>query len=141
MHTRSLRAVYALVCLMIASTGATRLPAQEVTATILGTVTDAAGAALTGADVTVTDLDTKQAHHETTSGSGAYRFDGLAVGTYRVDISSSGFRTFSENNIELLVNQERRVDGHMEIGNVEQKVLVNATAVQVETTNTQLGQV
>ncbi len=53
----------------------------------------------------------------------------------------SGFQTFVTDNVSLSVNQERRVDVTMNVGNLEQRVEVTANAVQVETTSTQMGSV
>jgi Carboxypeptidase regulatory-like domain len=115
--------------------------AQQVTGTILGTVSDQSSAAMPQVTVTVTSIDTGQAWQTVTDSSGFYRFTALPIGTYRVEASVSGFRQFAADNVELFVNQERRVDIAMAVGAVQQKVEVSAAAVQVETTNTQLGDV
>jgi Carboxypeptidase regulatory-like domain len=115
------------------------LLAQQVTGSILGTVTDASSAALAHANITITNTDTHQVLHAITSAVGSYRFDALPIGTYQVEATANGFRSFTVNDVELQVNQERRVDVKMEVGTVQEKVEVTAAALQVETTNTQLG--
>jgi hypothetical protein len=133
----SLRMAVVFCCAMIVSQALLR--AQQVTGTILGTVTDASAAAIANVTVTITDVGTKQLEHTVTNASGAYRFNGLPIGTYTVEASVAGFRDFAEEGVELFVNQERRVDMRMEIGSVQQKVEVSAATLQVETTSTQLG--
>jgi hypothetical protein len=77
------------------------LRAQQVTGTILGTVTDASAAAIANVTVTITDVGTKQVEHTATNASVAYRFNGLPIGTYTVEASVSGFRDFTEEGVEL----------------------------------------
>jgi hypothetical protein len=58
-----------------------------------------------------------------------------------VEATFAGFQTFVETGIVLSVNEERRVDVVMRVGATQQEISVNADALQVETTNTQLGEV
>ncbi len=104
-------------------------------------MTDTSTAAMAQAVVTVTNIATKQTQSALTDATGNYRFNALAIGTYQIQVSTPGFRPFTAENVELLINQERRVDVKMEVGAVQQTVQVNAAAVQVETTSTQLGSV
>jgi hypothetical protein len=113
----------------------------DVTGTILGTVRDATGAAMPNVTITVTNIETNLVQTARSDASGDYRLLSLPVGTYRVEATESGFRKFVTENVVLQVNQERRVDIAMEVGNLEQRVEVNANTVQVETTSTQLGAV
>jgi hypothetical protein len=113
----------------------------DVTGSILGTVRDPTSAVIAGVKVTVTSLDTNQSHEATTDSLGQYRFLALPVGKYKVEATAPGFRKFLVSGVALDVNEQRRIDISLEIGSIEQQVEVSATAVQVETTNTQLGQV
>lgn len=113
----------------------------DVTATILGNARDSSGAALARAKITVTNADTNLSRSTVTDVTGEYRFLSLPVGTYTVQAELSGFQKFVAGNIVLTVDQQRRVDITMQVGSLQQSVEVNAAAVQVETTNTQLGTV
>jgi len=113
----------------------------DVTATILGNVRDSSSAALPRAKVTVTNIETNLTHSALTDTTGEYRFLSLPVGTYRVEAELAGFQRFLADNIVLTVDQQRRVDIVLQVGNLQQRVEVSAAAVQVETTNTQLGTV
>ena len=113
----------------------------DITGTILGTVRDPSGAAMPNVAITATNIETNLAQTTHSDTSGDYRFLALPAGTYKVEASQSGFRKFVEDGVVLLVNQERRVDIAMNVGNLEQQVEVTANAVQVETTSTQLGTV
>src|SRR5262249_18425520 len=88
-----------------------------------------------------TNLDTNLAQVAVTDTAGQYRILALPVGRYRVEATIAGFQKFVANGIVLAVNEQRRVDIVLQIGATQQEVNVNAAAVQVETTNTQLGDV
>jgi len=113
----------------------------DVTGSILGAVTDAGGGVLPGVEVIATNLETNQKQSTRSDNVGQYRILALPVGKYRVEASAAGFQKFVATGIELTVNQQRRVDILLQVGNVEQQVEVSAASLQVETTATQLGDV
>jgi hypothetical protein len=129
---------FPIACLLL--TWATVIRA-DVTATILGNVRDASSAAMPNVKVTVSNVATNFTRSTVTDFAGEYRFLSLPVGTYRVEGEISGFQRFVEDHIELTVDQQRRVDITLEIGSQQQRIEVSASAVQVETTSTQMGQV
>ena len=92
--------VLALGILMLAfCAGRLRVSAQEVTATINGTVTDASGKVVAGASVIATDLDRGTAWPTTTNGSGFYNLAHLPIGRYEVRVTVVGFRTAVQSPI------------------------------------------
>jgi hypothetical protein len=113
----------------------------DISGSILGTVTDASSAVVQGVRVTATNVDLNLVKEATTDASGQYRFLALPVGRYKVEASFSGFRNFVQPGIVLSVNDQRRVDIVLQVGEAQQEVSVNADALQVESTNTQLGEV
>src|SRR5580698_132118 len=113
----------------------------DVTGSILGVVRDASGAVLPGVAVTATNLETNQTQSGRTDTAGEYRILALPIGNYKVEASSTGFQKFVTTGIELTVNEQRRVDINLQVGNIQQEVSVSATALQVESVNTQVGQV
>lgn len=113
----------------------------DVTGSILGSVTDATSAVVQGAKVTVTNQDTNQTTEAVTDAQGQYRILALSVGRYRLQVSMSGFQTYVETGIVLEVNSQRQVNVSLKVGDSTQQISVTADALQVETTNTQLGQV
>src|ERR1700747_649115 len=82
-------AVLALLLVAILLTARTA-PAQGTTGSITGTVTDASGAAVPGATVTVTQTSTNDVHSATTSDSGFYTVPQLQPGKYRVSVEKGG---------------------------------------------------
>src|SRR5215471_11558247 len=142
MVERSIPGLTGLVflCGLLALTLATALKA-DVTGSILGIATDSSSAVLQGAVVVATNLETNLSQTTRTDTLGQYRFLALPVGRYKVEASLSGFQKFLVTGIDLTVNEQHRVDIVMQVGNVTQEVEVNAAAVQVESTNSQIGQV
>ncbi|HXJ42475.1 MAG TPA: carboxypeptidase regulatory-like domain-containing protein, partial [Bryobacteraceae bacterium] len=113
----------------------------DVTGMILGVITDASSAVIQGVRVTATNVDTNLAVEATTDAGGQYRILSLPAGRYKVQAAFSGFQTFIETGVVLTVGEQRRVDVVLKVGATQQEVSVSANAVQVETTNTQLGEV
>src|SRR5579871_6262636 len=111
----------------------------DVTGSILGTVTDPSSAVLPGVVVTATNLETNLVRSTRSEATGQYRILALPAGKYKVEASLTGFQKFVETGIEVTVNEERRIDVVLQVGSVEQQVEVSAAAVQVESTNSQLG--
>ena len=113
----------------------------DVTGSILGMVTDPSAAVIQGARVTATNVDTNLAAETTTDVAGQYRILSLPVGRYKVQATFAGFQAFVATGIVLTVDEQRRVDIVLQVGAAQQEVSVNANPIQVETTNTQLGDV
>src|SRR5689334_3348355 len=113
----------------------------DVTGSILGMVTDPSSAAIQGVHVTATNVDTNLVTETTTDVAGQYRILSLPVGRYKLQATFSGFQSFVATGIVLSVDEQRRLDIVLQVGATQQEVSVTANAVQVETTNTQLGDV
>jgi carboxypeptidase family protein len=113
--------------------------AQVATGTILGGVTDASGAAVPGALVTATNLDTQFMRSATTDASGQYSLPLMPVGKYKVDVALDGFKSFSQTGIVLEVGRNARIDARIEPGNVSEVVSVTAEAPLIETTTASLS--
>ena len=84
------------------------LSAQSVTGQVSGAVTDASGAVVVDADVTLTHTDSKQQRIFKTDTSGNFIFTGIIPGEYGVRIAQSGFQTYEQKG--LRVNTQERVE-------------------------------
>jgi hypothetical protein len=113
----------------------------DVTGSILGVVRDPSQAVVKGAQVTVTNTQTNLSQQTVTASDGSYRFLALPVGSYKVNVTIAGFQQFNTTDIVLKVNDELRVDVSLRVGNIQEQMSVQANSVQVETENTQLGDV
>jgi hypothetical protein len=100
--------------------------------TITGTVTDATGAVVPGAAVTITDEATKVAIVTKSNGDGTYVSPGLTVSTYTVTIAKAGFKTYVVTGIELHPTETVQVNGALAVGAASETVTVAATSTDVE---------
>ncbi|MGZ4733125.1 MAG: carboxypeptidase-like regulatory domain-containing protein [Terriglobales bacterium] len=129
------RMIFAFAVLFSAS-----MVAQTFRGTILGTVTDASGAVISGANVMVKNAATGLERSTQTSVDGSYSVPELPIGTYTVTVTQSGFQTSVTTNVVVDVASERRVDAVLKAGQVSQTVEVSGEALsQVDTTSAQLG--
>ena len=138
---RGLLCALPVMCLALLATG-DRVGAQAgSTAQITGTVRDASGGVLPGADVTATQTDTGVVRSAVTDLGGAYTLSNLPVGPYRLEVTLSGFRTYSRTGVVLQVSSQPVIDVAMALGDLSETVAVNAAAPLVETRNPGIGQV
>ena len=108
---------------------------------ISGTVKDATGAVIPRAVVTASNPQTGARQSVTTNNAGVYLFSGLPVGRYDVGIIATGFKPYRRADIMLDVNSALQVDAVLAVGESIETVTVRESTAQVETTNTQLGDV
>src|SRR5262245_55870444 len=76
----------------------------QATAQISGTARDQSGAVLPGVEVTVTQTDTGIVRNTVTNETGLYVLPNLAIGSYKLEATLPGFRTFVQSGIVLQVN-------------------------------------
>jgi hypothetical protein len=113
--------------------------AQAVNATLLGTVTDATGALVANAKVTITDTQTGTSRTVTTNASGNYTFPDLAPGRYTVEAEQTGFKKEVRQNIDVVVNTSTRVDVQLQPGNLSESVEVTAAPPPLQTDRADTG--
>ena len=113
--------------------------ADELYSRIRGSVIDATGASVPDVVVTATNTATGLTKSFTTGPDGAFDLLDLATGPYKVTAAKANFKTFTATGIQLSVNQPYVITIKMELGAVSQQVMVEAAALQVETTSMQLG--
>jgi hypothetical protein len=113
--------------------------AQVDTGTILGGVKDASGAVVSGAQVTVTHLDTGFVRSGKSDDTGQYELRFVPLGRYRVEVSFEGLRKFTRSGVTVEVSRNARVDAVLETGQVTESVEVTADAPLVETNTAALG--
>ncbi len=109
------------------------LLAQSERGTISGTVRDATGAVVPGANIRVTNVATNVTLNATSNASGDYAMPGIPVGVYNVRVEKQGFRAFVLSGITVDAASSVRADANLELGESRQTVEVAATAVQLQT--------
>src|SRR5947209_4808517 len=127
--------------LLVLFLSATPLYAQVDTGTILGTVTDASGASINGAKVTLTNEGTSAALSTNTGPDGSYKFTPLKIGSYKVTASFQGFQTTTQTNIPVNVGSDVVINFELKPGAVTQTVEVSAAPPVLETQSGSVGQV
>jgi len=132
----SLRARIALVaCLSTAAAGA-----QTTTARLTGTITDPSGAAISNAQITITNQRTGQSRVVVSNGDGLYVAVSLPPGTYDVSIAGSGFASSEQKNMILAVGQEVNRNFTLGLAGEQTSVTVNAASVvDLDTSSAKIG--
>lgn len=117
------------------------IEAQTTAGRIVGSITDASGAAVPEASVTVTHIDTGATRTTSTDSAGNYVVPNLLVGSYEVAIEMKGFKKFVQRPIVLEVDQTARIDGRLQTGAVTESITVTGGAPLVDTDKSDIGAV
>src|SRR5580704_7366446 len=112
--------------------------ADEVYARIRGTVTDASGAVVQGAEVSASNTGIGFSKTVASDADGSFQFLQLPVGMYDVTVTKPGFRKFTAQHIVLVLNQVYNLQAALEVGQIAETVTVEANPMQVESSVTQL---
>ena len=107
--------------------------AQAVYGNISGTVTDASGAAVTKAKVTITDTGKGVSYTSITNDSGNYTQTHLILGTYEVRVEAPGFEAYVQRNVAVQVDSTVQVNVQLAVGTVGEVVSVTAEAAMLKT--------
>src|SRR6476661_11053091 len=110
-------------------------------AQVSGTVTDATGAAIVNAQVTMTETSKNLVRTVATDVGGRYALPNLPVGPYRLEVTSQGFKNYVQDGIVLVVNNNIEINVPMQIGAASERVEVSAMASMVETKETSVSSV
>ena len=108
---------------------------------ITGIVKDQGGAAVPGAMITVTDVDTNRQRVVVSSANGVYTAPSLAPGEYRLDVDLPGFKPLRRAGIHLSTGEKARLDFELTVGSVSERVTVTADAPIVRAETASLGTV
>jgi hypothetical protein len=126
------------VTLLALLCGASAAWAQDVTATITGTVTDPSGAAVVAANVTAKFVERGVTYTAVTNEAGLYRLSQLPVGNYELRVEKEGFQTSVFPAFTLVLNQAARIDVALKVGQVSQTIEVTGAAPILKTETTQV---
>lgn len=130
--------LFAVFLLLVAP----RIEAQASSiASVTGRVTDATGAVLAGARVTMTAVDTNTVREAVTDANGSYDFPSLPIGPYVLKVTAPGFEVYEQKGLDLNVNDALQVNVGMKVGADTQKVEVQADASMVQTQQNMVSQV
>lgn len=114
---------------------------QAGKATIQGTVMDASGGLVIGAEITATDTGTGVISRARTTSNGTYVIPLLQVGSYTMSFTHPGFQSYEQADIILVADQVATVDATLRVGQVTQTVEVSANAELLQTSSASLQQI
>ncbi len=109
--------------------------AQVETATVSGQVSDPSGLNVSGAQVTLVDIDRDTAIAATTNSSGLYTFASVHPGRYRMEVRADGFRVINFTGLTVNVQDHLEQNFRLEVGSVSESVTVTAGSELVNTTD------
>jgi hypothetical protein len=130
---RKTHAVSWLTVLCLAVLGGRSLKAQVATADIVGTVTDSSSSAVPGAKITATNISTGLSYYAEASAEGDFLITQLAAGHYKLQVTKTGFKTWTTPDVSVAIGDRYRAQVKLEIGQVEQSITIEAEAVQLQT--------
>jgi hypothetical protein len=136
---RMINGIRLAAVLVLLLTGAPAIFCQQITASIVGTVTDQQGAVVGIATVKATNTETALTRSAPTNGYGGFRIDYLPIGNYTVEASAAGFKTSVLQNVVLTVDQTQSLSITLDVGAVTQEVTVTAAPPLVNTSDAELG--
>lgn len=119
--------------------GATALLAQSERGNITGIVTDQSGAAIAGAQLTLTQRDTNTITKAVATSAGEYNLPNLLPGAYRMEVTANGFKRYLQQNIMLAAGNTLRIDATLQLGQVSESIEVTAAAATIQTENAKVS--
>jgi hypothetical protein len=134
---KSLGSIVALVALLLPGVA----QAQQSSAAINGTVKDSTGAVVEGATLALVNSDTAVARTTITNSAGTYVFIDIPPASYSIKVAKPGFNSINQQQITMSVNQTATYDFTLSVGSTQQSVTVEASAVAIESSTSELGTV
>jgi hypothetical protein len=110
-----------------------RLGAQQASASINGSVTDQSNAAVVGATVTLTGVETGVTRSTVSNATGDYVFVDVLPAAYTIKVTKEGFATVDQPRFTMYVNQTATFNFHLQVGSTQQSITVEAQAEAIHT--------
>jgi len=130
-----------LVAFILSVTPAKTAAQSAGTGALSGIVTDPSGSSIAAAQVTVTSDSSGEVRTVSTNSIGAFTVPLLLPGSYRVDVTKDGFRTATIPHVQIIVTETNALNVRLEVGQVAEKVIVEAQVTQLQTESSTLGRV
>ena len=135
-HTRAFATLFLAFTFLIGSS----VLSSQATTSLNGRVTDKSGAVIPDASLKLTLLSTGAERAGVSDASGQYQFSQLAPGKYSLTVNATGFGTYTQANMDLLVSQPATVNVTLQVASVAQQVTVTeSAAAMLNTTDATLG--
>lgn len=130
-----------MLIILVAALMLTNAAWTDVGGRITGTVKDQTNGVIPGATVTAINTATGVKQTTTSDAQGSYTFPVLPVGQYEIDVAAGGFKANRTQGLVINVGAALTVDITLELSSQNETVAVTENAAQVETSDTQLGEV
>ncbi len=128
---------FVLAVLSVMALASLNMLGQDISGNIVGTVIDASGAAVVGAEVEATNVATNVVTRARTNGTGEYRIDNLLPGTYRVSVKAQGFKSYAQT-ADVQLNKTGTINVTLTPGAATETVEVSGAPPLIDTTTAQL---
>ena len=139
LEARNFRFVaFVLAVLSVMTLASLNMFGQATSGILVGTVFDASGAAVVGADVEATNVATNATVRAKSNGTGEYRLDNLLPGTYHVSVRAQGFKAFAQTT-DVQLNKTGTINVTLTPGAATETVEVSGAPPIIDTTTPQLG--
>ena len=125
-----------VLCLLLLPSS---LRAQQMTADVLGTVTDTNGAAIVNAKVSAANLGTGDLRSATTDERGDYILNLLPIGHYSLKVEASNFKSYQVKSFQISVGDRLRLDARLQVGAVSETVVVTSEEAALQTDTATVG--
>jgi hypothetical protein len=133
------RTILMLIAVAIAGLALSLSAWGQATTSLQGTVTDPSGAAITQAQMTLTNIATNFVRQTTTTTKGGYEFVSVLPGTYKLTVEAKGFRTYLQTELRLLVDLPSTADARLQVGASTETMEVRGEAPPLNTTDPSIG--
>src|SRR5690242_754595 len=130
-----------LILLVVLCLRTSALAQTAATGALTGTILDASGAGIPGAKIAVRNETTGELREVMSQSSGSYVVPLLPPGKYRIELSKGGFRTTVIEGLLINVTETARLDPSLEVGAVQEQVVVTTEAQLLQTESSALGRV
>jgi len=130
---------FAFALLVLAT--ATTSFSQSSRGAIAGTILDSSGAAVEGATITATGVDTGAIYKTTSTATGSYRISDMQLGTYNISVAANGFKTSEEKGVVVQINTTSSLDVTLQPGVVTETLTVIADLPTLQTETSDIGTV
>jgi len=131
--------LFGIVCICIVLLGSSFIAHAQTTTSLRGVITDATGAVVPGAIVSLTNTLTGFKRQSLTGEGGVYQFLQTPPGVFQVMAEKVGFATVTREGVQLLVNTPGTLDLRLEVGNTVEVVNVEADATAINTVDASIG--
>ncbi len=132
---------YLLLFALVLSCGSSAYAQLANTTSLVGTVTDSAGAVMAGVSITAVNVATKDTYTATTGTQGDYTIEFIKVGSYSITAEHPGFEKVIKNGVTVDYNQTVRTDFALPVGQVSQSIEVKATTPPMATDDASVKEV